>query len=143
MNQSAVDARSALDARNSAFDDLTASHAGLVAANATLSADAEIAKGTLMERSLLTNIMDSLIRTIPKEDSAVFQLDQLHNKDMSSRDLMNAAGQVLMCCNASMMKSRVSGGGGSPKKRVREEVVEAEETTGSPLSRAIAATWSM
>jgi len=144
MSQSASESKDALEERTAAFDALSTTHQTLVAANATLTADAEIAKGTLMERQLLGNIMDSLIRTLPKEESDIFQLNQLDNKAMSSRDLMNAAGQVLMCCNATMMKSRVTGGG-VDRKRAHEggEEDDGAKSSMTPLQRAIAKEWTM
>lgn len=142
MSQSASESKVALEEQTAAFDALSTTHQTLVAANATLTADAEIAKGTLMERQLLGNIMDSLIRTLPKEESDIFQLNQLDNKAMSSRDLMNAAGQVLMCCNATMMKSRVTGG--VDRKRAHEEEEDDKaKSSMTPLQRAIAKEWTM
>jgi len=145
MSQAATDANGNFCRLEETRKALEHENQTLVAANKGLVEDAEITKGSLLENQLLTNIMDKMVSTIPKEDSNIFQLDKcLENKSMSTRELLNAASQVLMCCNATMMKNRVEGG--EHQKSVAKRARSKSPSSGpapSALQQAIAKEWSL
>jgi hypothetical protein len=148
MNQSAVDARALLEARDAELSTLSSQNAKLVAANTALEADSAIAasshSSSEYNATVLKNVLADALNYIDPEIRKCYNLTPASVAAVDTKmnsDVHSMAHKVVMCCSAHMM----NGAAGATVARGAKREYE-EETAAPPMSqlqRAIAKEWNM